>query len=434
MENQKLEVQKSAQEQQLEMEKQKLEVQKSAQEQQLEMEKLKQERELEEQKLNLEREKLASQERIEREKVEVQMKKVDHEQSVSKSKCKLPMFNEEKDKFDAYISRFESVAKLRGWKSDEWSIQLSLLLSGKALDAFYGLSESDQKIYGVVKEALLRKYQLTEDEFRKQFYTTRVELGETPSQYMTRMERLFSKWVELAKVDQTYVGICSLIIREQFLRRCHADLAAYLREKKIGDMAEIAKSAQTYIDAHGGTLSDKVKEKKEKGVQGDLKRPVSKNETRSKDNRFMCTYCKRSGHTEERCWDKHGSPSGENGIRQKRCYICNSTEHLIGSCPDKKAYGSVAVEVPYEQKCSCIKPHLASACISEILREGQMEVNDDGVIEKEGKKYIVHKEVCQRPVTMCTCIKLPTSLGSVNGKTVRTLRDSGCSGIVVKST
>jgi hypothetical protein len=36
--------------------------------------------------------------------------------------------------------RFESCAELRKWKKSEWSMQLSLLLTGKALDTFYGLS------------------------------------------------------------------------------------------------------------------------------------------------------------------------------------------------------------------------------------------------------------------------------------------------------
>ena len=66
-------------------------------------------------------------ERIELEKLKVEKLKLE-EASSSKIKSKLPMFNEDKDKFDAYISRFESYAGLRKWKKEEWSIQLSLLL------------------------------------------------------------------------------------------------------------------------------------------------------------------------------------------------------------------------------------------------------------------------------------------------------------------
>ena len=75
-------------------------------------------------------------------------------------KIKLPMFEEHKDSFDSYISRFENVAKMRKWGKDEWPTHLSLLLTGRALDTFFGLSEIQQSNYDVIKEALMRKYML----------------------------------------------------------------------------------------------------------------------------------------------------------------------------------------------------------------------------------------------------------------------------------
>ena len=38
---------------------------------------------------------------------------------------KLPMFDEDKDSFDAYIACFESLAKCQKWPKDQWSIYLS---------------------------------------------------------------------------------------------------------------------------------------------------------------------------------------------------------------------------------------------------------------------------------------------------------------------
>ena len=59
---------------------------------------------------------------------------------------------------------------MQKWKREEWAAQLSLLLSGKALDTFFSLSDTQQKNYEAVKGALMRKYQLTEEEFRKEFF------------------------------------------------------------------------------------------------------------------------------------------------------------------------------------------------------------------------------------------------------------------------
>ena len=59
---------------------------------------------------------------------------------------------------------------------EEWSTHLSLLLTGRALDtSSNGLSDIQQKNYEAIKEAPMRKYVLTEEEFRKQFYSTCIE-------------------------------------------------------------------------------------------------------------------------------------------------------------------------------------------------------------------------------------------------------------------
>ena len=125
----------------------------------LEEERLKSERALEEERLKLEREKLKSNEAIEMEKLRLKREELQKEPSetTTPGKIKMPPFDEEKDSFDSYISRFENIAGMRKWKKEEWATQLSLLLSGKALDTFFSLSDTQQKNYETVKEALMRK-------------------------------------------------------------------------------------------------------------------------------------------------------------------------------------------------------------------------------------------------------------------------------------
>ena len=48
---------------------------------------------------------------------------------------KLPAFNENTDKMDAYLERFESFAKNNKWQEDVWATRLSALMTGKSLDS-----------------------------------------------------------------------------------------------------------------------------------------------------------------------------------------------------------------------------------------------------------------------------------------------------------
>ena len=47
------------------------------------------------------------------------------ESNATKEKIILPIFNEERDKFDSFICRFESYVKLMKWPRTDWAMQLS---------------------------------------------------------------------------------------------------------------------------------------------------------------------------------------------------------------------------------------------------------------------------------------------------------------------
>ncbi len=49
---------------------------------------------------------------------------------------KLPYFDQDKDNMDSYLARFERYAEANAWLKGQWSIHLSSLLRGKALDVY----------------------------------------------------------------------------------------------------------------------------------------------------------------------------------------------------------------------------------------------------------------------------------------------------------
>ena len=277
-----------------------------------------------------------------------------------------------------------------------------------------------------------------EDEFRKQFYTTKVEVGETPTQFITRSSRLFDKWVGSTKIGKTYQDLRSLMIREQFLRKCHAELAAYLREKKIGDVGELAEATQRYLDAHGGTMYDKTREKKKDQKQNtNGSKSNGKSDSQSTQ---VCGYCKKSNHKEEECWFKKDKPKGEKDTSKrdsKRCFICDSPSHVVRNCPKRSEVGSMAIELNktetsgVQNKCTCVNVHNACVCVSEVLRK--VDADSSWTIERDGESHVVHDSNCGKTVTVCKCCNFPVSKGLVNNVEVNLMRDSGCSTVVVNS-
>ncbi|GFO17320.1 reverse transcriptase [Plakobranchus ocellatus] len=74
--------------------------------------------------------------------------------------------------------RFERFAESNGWSRERWSSSLCALLTGRALDCYGRLSAEQPKDYDKVKEALMKRYDLTEDGYRRKFRTCKPAEGE----------------------------------------------------------------------------------------------------------------------------------------------------------------------------------------------------------------------------------------------------------------
>jgi len=73
---------------------------------------------------------------------------------ISKAKLPtLPFFDENKDKMDTYLYRFEIFAKSSGWPNTQWATYLSALLKGRALEVYCRLSIDDISNYDVLKDS-----------------------------------------------------------------------------------------------------------------------------------------------------------------------------------------------------------------------------------------------------------------------------------------
>jgi broad specificity phosphatase PhoE len=129
----------------------------------------------------------------------------------------MPYFDDGKDDMDAYLRRFERVVQVQEHDEREWAAHLAVLLKGKALEVFVRLSAADAEDYQKVKAALLRRYDLTEEGFKRKFRTSRVDSGETHSQFLERLRNYVTRWIQLSNTAETFEGLVDLLLKEQIL-------------------------------------------------------------------------------------------------------------------------------------------------------------------------------------------------------------------------
>ena len=362
---------------------------------------------------------------------EVELKKIEaettshpwgpKEKSSNPRSPKLPYFDEHTDKMDSYLTRFESYALSNKWDPSMWASYLSALLKGRALEVFVRLSRDDQSDYGQIKEALLTNFDLTERSFRKKFRDCRPEKAETFRQFSGRLASYLDKWLGLAKVEKTYEAVCDFLARDQFLDCCSHELYLYLKPKTFKVLGELAHEADLFADAKRGVpLCISKGQRESKGV-GQAQPKVEPNQ----DQRpvLKCNICGKP-HPTYKCWNNPNNKKvassaefdsqyrggnsnwgqdrnfGRSDQRDNHYNNNYRTDHQVNFC--KIDYKSSDVG---KSQAKVSSPHSSSKVLPRKDSKG----------------------TCHFPRSM-----LLTAVGTVNGKEVRVLRDTGCAGVVVR--
>ena len=130
---------------------------------------------------------------------------------------KLPSFVDGKDDLDAYLPRFERFAVTAKWEKTGWASKLSAVFSVRALAVYLRLSEEAVQDYDRVKLVLIKRHDLTEDGYRRTFKESKLEVDESPEQFIVRLDRYLLRWLELSSTGRSFEGVKDLIVKEHFI-------------------------------------------------------------------------------------------------------------------------------------------------------------------------------------------------------------------------
>ncbi|GFO39218.1 hypothetical protein PoB_006572300 [Plakobranchus ocellatus] len=102
----------------------------------------------------------------------------------------------------------------------------------------------------------MKRYDLTEDGYRRKFRTCKPAVGESPDMFIVHIVTYLDRWIELSKTDKSYEKLKDLIVREQFTDACPEDLATSLREKDLPTLERVSKEADLFLKARNRKLCD----------------------------------------------------------------------------------------------------------------------------------------------------------------------------------
>ena len=122
---------------------------------------------------------------------------------------------------------------------------LQTVLTGKAQKAYASLSNEDAKDYGIVKQTILRAYELIPEAYRQKFRSWKKARQQSHLEFSKEKGMLFDKWCNSEEVT-TFEAMREMILIEEFKNCVNPHIRTYLDERMPRDLAEAAKLADQY--------------------------------------------------------------------------------------------------------------------------------------------------------------------------------------------
>jgi hypothetical protein len=309
-------------------------------------------------------------------------------------------------------------------KNEQWAINLSALLKGKALEVYSRLPTESALDYKILKSALFKRFELTEEGFKKRLRLSRPETCETFVQFASRQENSFHRWRELAGIPATYEVVVDMILRDQ--------LRVLLKERIPKDRNEMALLlADQFSEARGG---------------------ASIHASRRSETCSPSPSRHRSSMPEVK-GQRQSSQQFPTSSRTKRCYSCGGFGHFSYECQAKKGNPqkptAVAIDLPSQKHVhfngNDTDDNLESRRSRSPYRgrynrgrgrgRGKPTCGLTGSIPTPCVDDSVERQESVKLSSTCHqgtfSMQMPTSKGKVGNHVVTVLRDTGCVGVVV---
>ena len=119
------------------------------------------------------------------------------------------------DDIENYLTACKRTANTFEWPKEKWAVKLVPYLTGKAQAAYAAMSIMESNDYEKVKEAILKRYDITEETYRQRFRSTKKSREESYKEMYVRLKDLFKKWTKPDR--KTVEEIMEVIIMEQLV-------------------------------------------------------------------------------------------------------------------------------------------------------------------------------------------------------------------------
>ena len=131
-----------------------------------------------------------------------------------------------------------------------WTQCLAPQLTGRVQLAVAALPSKDLGVYDTLKEAILARYDIKEEAYRRRFWTVSRRRGETTRELAIRLMDLQDKWLRACTTTGDIKEVCGI---EQFPSTIPMEKKLWVMERKPKTCVQAWELADEYEQARKGT-------------------------------------------------------------------------------------------------------------------------------------------------------------------------------------
>ncbi len=216
---------------------------------------------------------------------------------ISKHVALVPPFREAE--VDSYFNTFERLAIALKWPEEMWPLLLQCKIHGKAQEVVSALPLADSLQYDIVKEAILRAYELVPEAYRQKFRGHRKTPSQTYVEFARDKGTLFDRWCSACKVTD-FAELRELILIEEFKRSLPERMVVHLNEHKVRSLSAAAIMADEFVLTHKVVYPSSFPGPDRPRPASFSPGPASRAPSGVKEER-ECFYCHKPGHVIANC-------------------------------------------------------------------------------------------------------------------------------------
>ena len=135
------------------------------------------------------------------------------------------------------------------WEEGTWASRLSTCLKGRALQLYNALEDDEARNYQALKKALLQRFNLTAEAYRRRLRNCKRLSGELSHQFVVRLNLYLRRWVEMAEKNWTVDDLADLIVMEQLMSSLRPEVVTFVQEHQPKTTQEAANWIRVHEDA-----------------------------------------------------------------------------------------------------------------------------------------------------------------------------------------